>query len=168
MSVCDCEPVISKRCSTCNRRKSLQHFCKDRSSPDGLSYGCRLCRTTQSREFRTNNPDYVLRSNRAWREKHRGRYNHRAKKWRDENPVKLREYHLRVNYGLSIAGYNELLRKQKNRCAICGRNGILVVDHDHKTNRVRGLIHSRCNRAIALLGDNSHGVRKALRYLEQQ
>jgi hypothetical protein len=55
-------------------------------------------------------------------------------------------------YGLSIDDYNCMVKKQKGRCTLCGkkpkgrgRAGYLVVDHDHTTNVVRGLLCTPCN-----------------------
>lgn len=58
-------------------------------------------------------------------------------------------YTRQYRYGLSPQGYQELLTKQDGRCAVCGRepdvNTPLVVDHDHTTNVVRGLLCGPCN-----------------------
>jgi hypothetical protein len=51
-------------------------------------------------------------------------------------------------YGLTPAQYDELLRRQGGRCAICRakpKSKRLAVDHDHKSGAVRGLLCSRCN-----------------------
>lgn len=41
-----------------------------------------------------------------------------------------------------------------------------VVDHDHETNRFRGVIHFGCNAALGMLGDNIEGLSLALSYLK--
>ena len=47
--------------------------------------------------------------------------------------------------------YQHLLAKQRYKCAVCGwkhqdhKRGRLVVDHDHKTGEVRGLLCWKCN-----------------------
>lgn len=51
-------------------------------------------------------------------------------------------------YGLTADQYDDLLRRQGGRCAICRakpKSKRLAVDHDHKTGAVRGLLCSRCN-----------------------
>lgn len=51
-------------------------------------------------------------------------------------------------YGLSPAEYDDLLRLQGGRCAICRnrpKTKRLAVDHSHKSGEVRGLLCSRCN-----------------------
>lgn len=48
--------------------------------------------------------------------------------------------------------YEALWRQQAGVCAICGgsNNGKhLVVDHDHSTRQVRGLLCGGCNNAIS-------------------
>jgi hypothetical protein len=42
----------------------------------------------------------------------------------------------------------KVLEAQKGKCAICGRipgKQPLCLDHDHKTNRIRGLLCNSCN-----------------------
>ena len=33
-------------------------------------------------------------------------------------------------------------------CTICGSNDTLVVDHDHKSNKIRGMLCNRCNQGL--------------------
>lgn len=64
----------------------------------------------------------------------------------------------------------------KNKtCKVCGKenfamkeihSGALVVDHDHKTGTIRGLLCHNCNRALGLLEDNSLTIKKIIPYLE--
>jgi len=46
-------------------------------------------------------------------------------------------------YNISIHGYRKL--KGINKCAICGDDKRLVIDHNHETGVVRGILCSRCN-----------------------
>lgn len=71
---------------------------------------------------------------------------------------------LKREYGITLADYNALLRRQAHRCAICRRpeqvkyrNGEvrrLSVDHDHVTKTVRGLLCHRCNILVWAFEDN--------------
>ena len=58
------------------------------------------------------------------------------------------EYNRLVLYGLTEDEYQELCRYQEGRCAICDTNRKLVVDHDHVTNKVRGLLCRYCNTSL--------------------
>jgi hypothetical protein len=85
-------------------------------------------------------------------------------------------------YGLDGAQYRELVREQGNTCALCDRPFVAevlqsVIDHDHITGRVRGLLCQGCNLRLgfferALREDREtalmtygHFALKALRYL---
>lgn len=75
-------------------------------------------------------------------------------------------------YGISGDEYEALLLAQGGGCAICGKSqgtekNRLAVDHDHVTDRVRGLLCHRCNRALGAFGDSIDGIRRVLAYLER-
>jgi hypothetical protein len=56
-----------------------------------------------------------------------------------------------------VALYREtLLQKQMGRCALCGEliEGDDVLDHDHKTGIVRGVVHRGCNAMLGHIENN--------------
>jgi len=79
----------------------------------------------------------------------------------------------RKRYGLTKEQFNKLLELQNHKCAICGtnrpyknNNNAWLVDHDHLTGHVRGLLCFNCNTGIGSLQDSKEIVRKALEYLQ--
>jgi len=50
-------------------------------------------------------------------------------------------------------------------CTICGQEGGLVVDHDHKTNQVRGMLCNHCNRGLGHFKDDPNLLEYARIYL---
>lgn len=75
-------------------------------------------------------------------------------------------------YGLSLQEVVQMRKDANGICAVCNREGLhhhkrLVIDHDHETGAVRGLICSRCNSAIGFLGDNIDNVENLLLYLKK-
>ncbi len=71
-----------------------------------------------------------------------------------------------VKYGLTAEAYDRLVHAQSGACAICSASGKkLVVDHDHRTGLVRGLLCHSCNMGIGQLGDNYLMVNRAAQYL---
>lgn len=69
------------------------------------------------------------------------------------------------------ADYEMLLIDQGGRCAICGEEPTrkpLVMDHNHKTGQIRGLLCSRCNHGIGMLGDHPIVLDKAAAYLRRK
>jgi hypothetical protein len=80
-------------------------------------------------------------------------------------------YNLKTKYGLTRDAYNDLLKGQDNKCAICGTHKkelprSLSVDHNHKTEKIRGLLCTRCNQGLGLFLDDPELLRKAAEYLE--
>lgn len=122
------------------------------------------------------------------------------KRWRAANPGKDKQYRdaqtdaqraarLQQNrawkfvtkYGLTMDQFTEMLRRQRNQCAICGtkialrrhgeghvcRQGSALVDHDHRTGRVRGLLCVSCNFLLGYAEDDIPTLEQAIRYLKE-
>jgi Recombination endonuclease VII len=80
------------------------------------------------------------------------------------------------NYGITEQEYEAMKERQNYKCAICGSDGFLigknnhseslVVDHDHKTGKVRDLLCHNCNRGLGLFQDNPELLRTAYNYLK--
>ena len=83
------------------------------------------------------------------------------------NPVYARQSHLRRKYGLTVTQYSSMVEAQGGVCRICDKdNGHqLVVDHDHVTELVRGLLCDRCNMALERLESIPNWNERARRYL---
>ena len=78
---------------------------------------------------------------------------------------------MRKQYGISTQQFAELLEFQGGGCAICAKpieniRRRMNIDHDHETNKVRGILCTGCNTGIGQLGDNIEGLKRALYYLE--
>lgn len=77
-----------------------------------------------------------------------------------------KKHNLKRNYGLKFTDYESLKAKQKNLCGICGKAKKLVVDHDHKTGFVRGLLCINCNQALGGFYDSKEILLSAISYLK--
>lgn len=57
-----------------------------------------------------------------------------------------------------VSSYRETkLAEQGGRCSLCGdviEDGKAVLDHDHKTGHVRGVLHSGCNSMLGHIENN--------------
>lgn len=77
------------------------------------------------------------------------------------------QYHknrkLVVKYGITLADKESMINKLNGICPICherfetkadslGRSG--VIDHDHITGNIRGVLCSNCNTSLGLLQDS--------------
>lgn len=79
-------------------------------------------------------------------------------------------YQLMRRFGMTLEDYVRLGVRQKWRCRICDRSREelqqdLVVDHNHKTGKVRGLLCKGCNQALGLLHDEVEWIQRAIDYL---
>ena len=99
-----------------------------------------------------------------------------ATKSDQDNRRSNRNSWLKRQYGISLAEYEEMLRKQNGLCAICnlperrvvnGTKFQLNVDHNHNTGKVRGLLCFVCNTALGKFGDSKVLLEKAINYLKQ-
>lgn len=84
------------------------------------------------------------------------------------NPARLKVAALKHLYGVTPEAVAELLKIQVGVCAICQRPPVhspLVIDHDHKTGRVRGLLCRACNLGLGAFSDTPEWLVKAAKYL---
>jgi hypothetical protein len=78
---------------------------------------------------------------------------------------------LKQQYGMTVAEYTAMLQSQGGVCGICRclpeQTGLrrLVVDHDHATGRVRGLICQSCNLGLGRFKDDPSILVSAIKYL---
>ena len=74
-------------------------------------------------------------------------------------------------YGVTPGEFQNMLASQDSKCIICGKEHLsphsLCLDHNHKTNTIRGLLCHRCNLGIGHFFDSPATLRKAAEYLEQ-
>ena len=87
---------------------------------------------------------------------------------RSKDRPKDRARHLKYKYGLSETEYLLLLSKQGGKCSICKTGSPIpgfVVDHCHRTDKVRGLLCPKCNLALERLESVEDWALKAEAYL---
>lgn len=71
-------------------------------------------------------------------------------------------------YGLHLNRFAQLFIQQEGVCRICRSGPPLVIDHDHATGRVRGLLCSKCNTGLGFFRDDPRLLREAIRYLDKR
>ncbi len=163
--------ALSINCTKCGLIKPESEFYKNPRLPGRgfLCCWCKDCMNESRRAWRNSSPETIVKC-RA-----------RSKQWRINNPEKssrgIRCATLRKKYGISADDYDEILSKQGGVCAICGADNprinqpgkktiYLHVDHNHKTNKVRGLLCQPCNTSLGQMGDSPERLRRAAQYLE--
>ena len=77
-----------------------------------------------------------------------------------------RKNKLQVRYGITAGQYDVMKTRQKGKCLICDKKtDRLVIDHCHKTKKVRGLLCNGCNTSLGLMKENLNILYKAIQYL---
>lgn len=102
----------------------------------------------------------------ACREARRERRLANPQAWQGVRPITPAVRRRQV-YRLSPVAYGAMVADQCGRCAICQQPLELVVDHDHATGEVRGLLCRRCNVGLGSFLDNATALRQAATYVEQ-
>jgi hypothetical protein len=133
-----------KVCVKCKKELSLDSFHKNRSSKTGYQSYCKVCLNSVRKKLYSSRREYFKQYTRV--------------------------QNLKRKYGISEAQYQEMLVKQNGLCAICRLTNRsdhrLVVDHDHKTGIIRGLLCHACNLMIGNSNDNYLVLLNGAEYLK--
>ena len=140
---------------------------------DGHRNECKACWKVIQRRYYEQNREKAIANVQRWREANPERYKAYRRRYLaehgEEKRRRDREGHLRRKYGVNQNMFEALVSAQLGNCVICGANEDLNlhIDHDHRTNKVRGLLCGKCNKAIGLLNDDPELLMAAKLYLEQ-
>jgi Recombination endonuclease VII len=155
-------------CKLAGQPQPIDQFSTMSRYPGERKRACRACCSAYTLKWRSEHPD-------EW------------KRWASQPGIKKRlseyskKHAYKKKYGLDEAAYEAIRTSQDGRCAICrdplrkwfakwgekgNRGDAANVDHCHKTGKIRGLLCTRCNRALGLFRDSPTFCRSAARYLE--
>lgn len=88
--------------------------------------------------------------------------------WEKRNPTSTFKYHIKGRYGITEDELSAMRASQNDLCAICKRGDEkLHIDHDHITNKFRGLLCGLCNRGLGMFRDNANLLTQAIDYLRE-
>lgn len=100
-----------------------------------------------------------------------------SRKWENEGDAQ-RDHAYRYKYGLTLEEVDSLIVVFRGKCGICRslltanlkKKGqplsAVVVDHNHKTGNVRGLLCGGCNKGIGFLKEDPEILRRAMEWCE--
>ncbi len=107
---------------------------------------------------------YHKKYHKDWYQRNKKSSDAQSKKWAHDNPEKQRIMMRKCRYGLSEKQQSMLAEK----CEICGSNVKLVIDHDHETNTMRGVLCNGCNTGLGFFKDDVDSLRQAVKYLNDK
>src|SRR5690349_10575214 len=142
-----------KKCSRCQEMKPNSEFSFQNKSLGKLMSACKNCMNFQQREFRRLHPEEVHKIDKESYQRNREARVAYARKYRSKNPNKTKNTNLKMKYGITIEIYDEMLKSQDYKCAICKKpqskhSRAFAVDHNHKTGKVRALLCDGCNYGV--------------------
>ena len=139
------------------------------------------------KKFREENKELVAAQQRErhkrWYEKNKEKVMENQREYVKKNRTRVRnrgyDYHLKTNYGMPIEEYRKIAEMQEYKCKICSREFMrdiemdketkysrLVVDHNHDTGAIRGLLCHKCNLGLGMFQDDLQLLLKAYDYLK--
>ena len=114
-------------------------------------------RLEKNQEWRDNNPEFYE----AWNKARVENGDHKCF-WHKQG----RRNHALINYGLTHEEFDALKPRLDNGpCEICGKVGKMMIDHNHTTNKFRGILCRHCNTMLGHAKDNVEVLKKAIEYL---
>jgi hypothetical protein len=140
-----------------------EHEAAISADPEKLAVRRAQQRAAHKRRYEANPEKYRVKS-RDYYADNSAKELARAARWRLDNPEWHREHNRKYRYGVSPEVYDALLSAQGGHCVFC-KHKRLVVDHDHTTGQVRGLICKVHNTALRNFGDDEAGVLRLLAYV---
>ena len=88
-----------------------------------------------------------------------------------------RNWYRLKKYNLSPMEFEVFWIAFKGKCGICNielinpvqsrgqPDNVVVIDHDHKTGKIRGLLCGSCNKGLGLFKDNKESLIKAIMWI---
>lgn len=122
-----------KKCPKCGIVKFLCCFSKDKQSKDGLRRICKDCDRFYRKKYRCSK---------------QGRIKEKEYRQSKAGKLSMKKRQLKYLYGITLKQHKQMYIDQYGRCAICGRfveYEKIQTDHNHITNKVRGLLCKLCN-----------------------
>lgn len=164
-------PSAERVCPTCAVLKPASCFYRNLNSRSGLFTYCKDCASRRAKAWRSI-PE-VKRKIQQYKRSTSSIAQQKEYQKLPETKKKNRASRLLKKYGLTSDQFDELLRQQNFRCAICestepSGTGIWHIDHDHQTNKVRGILCHHCNVALGSVRDSARILRRMMCYLSSR
>ncbi len=186
----------TKVCNKCKKELDILEFNKKTSSNDGYNHICKQCRKEYSSKYYKENKQEINKKTTEYRNNNLTECRERIRNYYKENKEQVsktskqryeslkdtvefqqqrKNSNLKLNYGIDLARYNDMLESQNYKCKICNTDFEIndksklytaYVDHDHETNKVRGLLCTKCNQGLGLFQDNITNLKNAIQYLK--
>ena len=121
------------------------------------------------------NPEKVAAARARYHAKHREDRLAQNKAWyanKEKATLKAKKWRYKTKYGITLEQFEQMFVAQDKKCAAYRtseprhKNG-WVVDHNHLTDKVRGILCRRCNISLGNAEDNPLHLYALISYLDK-
>lgn len=128
----------SKACTKCKQEKAISEFYRHWRTEDKAFRMDSICKSCSNEKSKQYEHSIVGRQKRV-------------------NSL------LKRKYGITVEDWDEFFRIQGGRCGICGKHfssdsRFIHTDHDHQTQKVRGLLCLSCNTKLDWYLENQEAI----------
>jgi len=124
-------------------------------------------RAEYQREWQRKNKHRTRVYRNRWISKNKKKNHAIQERWRKSKRCKLLvKARLLRKIFWTLERFQDTLKKQHNRCAICNRRVTLCADHNHSKKIPRGLLCSNCNLLLGNAKESIKILKRAICYLK--
>jgi len=158
----------ASKCKVCYKAERLEHYYTNKSNPEFIQKHNEQSKVAKQKyrastkgkqaEYDYNRSDAKKVASTKYKQTVKGE-------------ATSRKSHLKTKYNLTIEEWDALYREQDGKCKCCGNlteAKKMHTDHNHITNKVRGLLCNGCNTGLGQLGDSPSRLQKAYNYLMRE
>lgn len=126
---------------------------------------CQICNAANRRKWVSENREKANKQKTEWAAKNR----HKVREYKSQQYPHINRRRLEKSYGTTPEQVKQWIAEQGHVCKICKKpfSHHPNIDHDHKTQNVRGILCHRCNMALGLLRDDPSLMLAAASYIQK-
>jgi hypothetical protein len=123
----------------------------------------------KNNKYYIDHEDKMKECKKQYRLSHKDEMKEYRKRYWIENKNEREQYRIQQKYGITLEQKEQMIIEQNGKCAACGDflgkdPRSISVDHDHITGKVRKIIHTKCNTALAFMDENVDKILKLVEY----
>lgn len=166
---------LSSKCKPCACTATRKYYASNRDACLSKNKARKSIdpekRRKQGQESYQRNRQKRLEKSKEYRSARREQIQAWSKEYWRKNRDKYRCQRLQRLYGITFEAFQKRLADQGGKCKICrttvpaGRHGIFVVDHCHKSGKIRGILCNDCNVVLGKMHDSPVLLHRAANYI---
>lgn len=122
--------------------------------------------------YKLTNAAMMRETKRRWNAANKARIDAQRAERKLKNTRQILSADLKFKFGITLEQYEEMSLSQDNACAICRIPAAeltkrMGVDHNHATEKVRGLLCNHCNTGLGFFKENKTTLTNAINYLNE-